>query len=141
MACPPSGITVDIVGINAADNGRSCEAHEACGAVLKADNVVRLQVAQIKVDDKEETAIALYGVSGGVDTCHIGFLRQYLLKYKDKYDARLAQIIEIFTENSESPSDRNKARRNLGYCRATLIEAKYCNSPRKKVRQDETKLQ
>ena len=48
----------------------------------------------------------MYHVSGGVDTCCIGFLRRHLLKYKDEYDGRFALVTEVFDEHSESPSDR-----------------------------------
>ena len=65
MAFHPSGITLDIVGINASDQGRSCEIHKFCGVVLEVDIVIRLRTIQILVNGKEETAIAAYRVSGG----------------------------------------------------------------------------
>lgn len=94
--------------------------------------VIRLRVQQVMVDDKEETAIAVYRVSGGIDTCKVGFTRRHLLKHKDEYDARLAQIIQIFSDESESPTDRAKYHRNKGCARAVLIEAEYRDSPEKK---------
>ena len=47
MACHPSGITVDIVGLEASNNGRSCENHEVCGCVVAPDVVVRFKVVQL----------------------------------------------------------------------------------------------
>lgn len=139
MACHPSGITVDIVGINASNNGRSCEKHNTCGVVLVPDVVVRIRAVQLEKEGKEveETALAVYHVSGGVDACRVGFLRRHLLKYKDEYDGRLAQVIEVFDGKSESPSDREKHYRNKGCCRATLIELEYrddLSSPPKKAK-------
>lgn len=99
--------------------------------------VIRLRVVQVMVDNEEETAIAVYRVSGGVDTCRVGFTRRHLLKYKDEYDARLAQITEIFSEKSESPSDRAKHHRMKGCCRAVLIEAEYRETPQKKRPREE----
>ena len=142
MACHPSGVTVDIVGINASDHGRSCENHEVCGSVLKDDVVVRIRAVQLarKVDeanpDPEVTALAVYHVTGGVDNCRVGFLRRHLLKYKDEYDGRLAQVVDVFSEHSESPSDRAKHHRNCGACRAVLIEAEYRETPKKKAKVD-----
>ena len=59
MATHPSGITVEIVGIESSTNGRSCEEHDICGSILTEDIVVRLRKVQI-VNGKgvEETAIA-----------------------------------------------------------------------------------
>jgi len=135
MACHPSGVCVDIVGINTGDNGRSCEHHKVCGSVLEVDMVVRFQCVQLarKVVDEanpqvETSAIAVHRVSGGIDTCRVGFLRRHLLKYKDEYDGRLAQITEVFSDESPSPSDRAKHHRNKGCARAVLIEAEYRES-------------
>lgn len=134
MACHPSGITVDVVGIAASDQGRSCEVHEACGSVLTADMLVRFRCVQIEVNGKEETALSVVRVSGAVDTCRVGFLRRHLLRYKDEYDGRLAQVIEVFSPESESPTDRAKHSRNVGCCRATLVELEYRESPMKRPR-------
>ena len=134
MACHPSGITVDIVGLEASDHSRSCEKHKVCGSVVKEDCVVRLKVVQLAREvneanpEAEATAIAVYLVSGGVDTCRVGFLRRHLLKYKDEYDARLAQGTEVFSADSDSPSNMAKYHRNKGCAQAVLIEAEYRES-------------
>jgi hypothetical protein len=62
----------------------------------------------------------------------------HLIKHKDEYDGMLAQIIEIFNDQSESPSDRAKHRRNRGCCRAMLINAEYRDTPQKKRRIETT---
>ena len=80
--------------------------------------------------------MAVYHVTGGVDGCRVGFLCRHLLKYNDDYDGRLAQVVEIFGDNSESPSDRAKHHRNQGCCHAAFIEAEYRESPKKKQRVD-----
>ena len=145
MACHPSGVTVDIVGINASDHGRNCEVHKACGSVLELDSVVRFRVVQLDNGGtencaNEETAIAAYHVTGGIDCCRVGFLRRHLLKYKEEYDGRLAQVTDVLGEERESPSDRHKHRRNKGCCRAVLIEAEYRDyeSPVKKHKAQES---
>ena len=75
------------------------EKHKVCGSVLAPDVVARFKVVQLAcavVNEAnpatEATAIAVYHVTGGVDCCRVGFLRRHLIKYKDEYDARLAQI-------------------------------------------------
>ena len=137
MACHPSGVCVDIVGITASDNGRTCKKHKVCSSVVAEDVVVRFRKVQVEKSvhkDKaleEETAIAVYHVMGGVDTCRVGFLRRHLLKYADEYDGHLAQITEVFSDKSESPSNRQKHYRNHGCARAVLIKAEYRESPTK----------
>ena len=141
MACHPSGVTVDIVGILADNHGRSCEKHKVCGCVAAPDVVVRFRAVELEKNPGQEgtvVGIAVYHVTGGVDGCRIGFLRHHLTRYKDEYDGRLAQIVEVFDENSESPSDRAKHHRNRGCCRAVLIEAEYREPPTKKQRTEQT---
>eukprot|EP00977_Amphora_coffeiformis_P007465 scaffold1634_cov137-Amphora_coffeaeformis.AAC.4 len=129
----PTGTTVDIVGTAASDKSCSCINHKCCGEVLKEDVVVRIKAVQIKVDGNEETAMSVVHVTGGVDSCRVGFLRHFMVKHKDEYDGLLCQIIDILDEKSESPSDRAKVHRNKGYCRAVLIDAEFAtDSPRKR---------
>ena len=82
----PTGVVIDIVGINASSNGRSCEEHKVCGSVLKMDSLVRFREVQIIVKDKEETTLAVYWVTDGVDHCCVGFLPRHMVKYKEAYD-------------------------------------------------------
>lgn len=118
----PSGISVEIVGLKASDRGRSCEEHDVCGSVLKIDSVVRFRAEQIDVQGKEETALAVYWVTDGVDRCKVGFLPRHLIKHKCEYDGKTAQIVD-FLETSESPSDRSKSHRNMGIAIAALLES------------------
>ena len=129
MACHPSGVLVEIVGIAASNQGRNCEDHKCCGSLLETDVVVRFRTTQVVVNGKEEQAIAAYHVTGGIDRCRVGFLRKNLLRFKDQYDGGLAQVTEIFDDMSPSPGDREKVHRFRGYCRAVLIDAEYRNSP------------
>jgi hypothetical protein len=118
----PSGITVDIVGLKCSDRGRSCEEHTVCGSALKIDSLVRFRAEQIDVDGKEEIALAVYWITDGVDRCRVGFLPKHLLKHKDDYHLKLAQVVE-FLETSDCPSARAKSHRNHGIARAVLVEA------------------
>ena len=76
---------IDIVGINASSNGRSCEEHKVCGSVLKLDSLVRFREVQI-TRQRGETASAVYWVTDGVDRCCVGFLPRHMVKYKEAYD-------------------------------------------------------
>ena len=74
------------------------------------------------IDGVEETALAVYLVSEGIDRCWVGFLRRFLVKHKKKYDGQLAQITDILGSELESPSDCHKYHRNKGYCHAVLLK-------------------
>lgn len=47
MSHHPSGISVEIVGLNESGRGRSCEQHATCGSVVELDEVLRLWTIQI----------------------------------------------------------------------------------------------
>jgi hypothetical protein len=118
----PTGITVEIVGIEASGNGRSCCQHDVCGSVLDDDVVVRLRKVQIiNSSGKEETAIAAYLVSDGIDQCRVGFLQRHFVPHARSFDGVLAQVTEVYSITSESPIKRKKCRHNMGCCLAALI--------------------
>ena len=43
----PSGVRLNIVGLQADNRGRSCKAHRCCGKMVKLDTVLRLRKVQI----------------------------------------------------------------------------------------------
>jgi hypothetical protein len=92
MAFHPEGLVVDLVGIEEPSRGRNCEVHDCCGLVLELDMVVRFRAIQIAVEGKEESAIAVYWVTDGIDRCLVAFLRRHLVKSKEEYDGKLAQV-------------------------------------------------
>ena len=121
MAQHPWGRTVEILGIESPTNGRSCEEHVVCGSVLQDDVVVRLRKAQVVIDEKEEAAIAAFWVSDGVDRFRVGYLPKFHVKHWKLLEGALAQIIEVYHEDSDSPTKRQKHHRNSGCAVAALI--------------------
>jgi hypothetical protein len=130
----PTGVTVEIVGTDTGDRGRSCEHHEVCGKELQLDSVVRFRRVVIDVDGVEETAIAAYWVTEGVDRCRVGFLPRHLIKHSKQYEGKLGQIIEIHSVDSDSPLKRRKHYANKGCCVAMLIDAVPAPPPAKRAR-------
>ena len=103
----PTGITVEIVGIESSKNGRSCDQHDICGSILDNDVVVRLQKVQIlSSQGREETAIAAYLVLDGIDQCRVGFLQRHLVAHAKSFDGVLAHVTEVYSVTSESPSKK-----------------------------------
>ena len=74
MSHHPWRPTVEVFGNESPTNGHCCEKHTICGAVLTEGCVVRFSKVQVIVNEKEESAIAVFWVSDGVDQCRIGFL-------------------------------------------------------------------
>jgi len=124
-ATHPTGVCVEIVGTLMGDRGRSCEEHAVCGSVLEPDMVVRLRKVQILVEGMEETAIACYWVTDGIDRCRVGFLMRHMVQHADKYDGALAQVTRVFSGNEEecSKTERKLYHHNRGYCHATILSS------------------
>ena len=135
MGLESTGEIVEIVGIKASSNGRSCEEHTICGSILKHDMLLRFRKEQILIAGKEETAVAAYWITDGVERCKVGFLPRYLLKKKDQYDGKIAQVTE-FLEDSTFPHERARSHRGKGICRACLVEM--VKTPPRKRRRLET---
>jgi hypothetical protein len=70
---------------------------------------------------KEESALAVYWISDGIDRCRVGFLPRHLMKQWQKYDGRIAQVVDVY-EGSDSPTKRRKNIRNCGCCEAVFID-------------------
>ena len=105
-------------------SGRSCEEHGVCGYQLELDSVVRFRKVQIVDEDDgvEETAIAAYWVTDGVDRCRVGFLGRHAIVHWKKFDGKLAQIVDIYSKDDESPTKRRKYHRNKGCAQAVIID-------------------
>ena len=126
----PTGVTFNIVGIECGNQGQSCDEHEdACViAVLKEDAVVRICKVQVVVNGKEESALAAYLISDGIDCCQVGFLRRHLLQKSDEYHGRIGQITNM-CGHSDSPTMKKKNKQNWGCCEAVLINSVMCKKP------------
>ena len=129
-ATHPSGIVVKIVGIAKGDHGRLCEEHDVCGTVVKADTLLRLRKEQILVDGQEETAIACYWVTDGIDHCRIGFLKRRVSDtaeekmHHQNHGCALGTIVSalydikkncIATESLAEIGRKRKAQEDAGY--------------------------
>uniref|UniRef100_A0A6U3BKK2 Uncharacterized protein n=1 Tax=Entomoneis paludosa TaxID=265537 RepID=A0A6U3BKK2_9STRA len=122
----PTHETIHILGTQACNNGRSCEWHDICGLLVEEDSLVRLKKVSIPSKGGAlETAIAVYLVSEGLDTCRVGFLGRHCAPNASRYDGRLAQVTEVFSQNDPSPIKRKKFHHNKGFCVAKFIECTF----------------
>jgi hypothetical protein len=71
----------------------------------------------------EETAVAAYWVTDGIDRCRVGFLPRHCVRQATTFDGHLVQVVALLA-NSDSPSQRRFSRHNRGACYATIIDTK-----------------
>ncbi len=74
--------------------------------------VVHLQKVQVLVEGREETAIASYWVTDGIDHCQVGFLMRHMVAHGQRYDGALNQVTKIF---SADDFECNREERSLFY--------------------------
>ena len=60
-------MTVKVIGTVLSLHGRSCYEHHICGSLLSEHAIVHFRKLQILVVDEEESVIATYHVSDGID--------------------------------------------------------------------------
>ena len=89
MSYHPRGDTVKIVGVNSPTNRQSCEEHRICGEVVIEDVVLHLRKVQVQMNQQEQSAIAAFWVSDGIDRCCVGYLPKAYVKNWKQYDGAL----------------------------------------------------
>ena len=90
---------------------------------MKVDVVVRFHRVQVVVKGKEETAIAVYWVTEGIDCCRVGFLPCNLTMHAHRYDGVLAQVVGVYGSETDNESKyvHEKAHKNKGFAEAIII--------------------
>ena len=129
MPYHPHGDTVKIVGVNSPTNGRSCEEHCICGEVVIEDVVLHLRKVQVQMNQQEQSVIAAFWVSDGIDRCRVGYLPKAYVKNWKQYDGALVQVVEVYSGDSDSPMKRQKFHRNHGLAMAVIISSAEPCSP------------
>ena len=69
------------------------------------DVVMQLRKVQLVVNGKEETAVAVYWVTDGIDRCCPGFLSRHMTRHANA-NHNLAQVMDVFTQLSASPTSK-----------------------------------
>ena len=129
MSYHPRGDTVEIVGVNSPTNGGSCEEHRICGEVGIEDVILCLRKVQVQINQQEQSAIAAFWVSDGIDRCCVGYLPKTYVKNWKQYDGALVQVIEVYSADSDSSTKRQKIHRNDGLAMAVIISSAEPCSP------------
>ena len=70
--------------------------------------------------EREETALAVYCVMDGVDSCCVCFVPWNLIKQMDKYNIFLAQVTKVYSTADDSNCRRQKFKKKYGFAKAVL---------------------
>ncbi len=119
----PTGVVVEIIGMNVGDRGHSCEEHSKCSEMMAKVMVVRLWKVQIQVEGWEETAISAYWVMDGVDCRCVGFLFCHMVRQAACYDGAMAQVTRVFSNDPTccDTAEHRSLHKNKGCCHAAII--------------------
>lgn len=122
-------VDLEIVGLEASSNGRSCTIHKACGASVEVGDVLRLVRCTVTVNGTTEEALKCVKVVDSVDTCTVAFVPrvQATLPKVEEHVNKFVQVVEVYA-NSESNYKRSKGATNKGMAAvAFLKEDQYRN--------------
>jgi hypothetical protein len=124
--------TVEVCGLHAGDNGRSCPFHEYCGQQVRAGDKIVFECCKVTKYDAvtqeeyKENAVkaTLLSDDAGIyrKGCTVGFLtKPFLAIYGNATHKRMAEVTELLSE-SDSATDRKRSYRNCGLCRVVVLE-------------------
>ena len=114
----------EILGLRGTTNGRSCEQHACCGAIVRPNDCVWFKAAVVPIDGVDQAGIKAVLILDGTELCTVGFLGKNiaaLKKTSDKFVNNFAQVIELY-DSSENAAKRAKSHNNLGVCSFRLLE-------------------
>ena len=89
----------EILGLRGTTNGRSCEQHACCGAIVRPNDCVRFKAAVVPIDGVDQAGIKGVLILDGTELCTVGFLGKNiaaLKKTSDKFVNKFAQVIELY---------------------------------------------
>ena len=85
--------------------------------------VLHLRRVQVLINQQEQSAIAAFWVSDGIDHCCIGYLPKVYVKNWKQYDGALVQVVEVYSGDSDSPMKHQKFHRNHGLAVGVIISS------------------
>ena len=122
------GSTVEVVGTNESQRGRSCPEHAVCGMALREGRYVCFSKVRFAWrDGKEEDVLEVFLLDKGLRTCKVGYLPKHLAYRADRYDGLCARIAEIYSGDAaycDCVAKRQKYHRNVGCCVAVIVGMK-----------------
>jgi hypothetical protein len=119
---PIGDVDLEIVGLLANNNGRSCSIHGCCGSELVVGDVLRLKETIVTVEGRDEYAVKLVRIDDGVEGCTVAFVPrlQLDLPIVQRNIGHFAVVKELY-QHSKYSFLRSKSHRNLGMAGVVLL--------------------
>ena len=118
---------LEIVGLHANNNGRSCSVHPCCGDFLKVGDLLRLVKCIVSIDGVLQDAVKCVRIVDGADSCTAAFVQRSQVKFvgekitKDQINSFI-QVLELY-DDSESSYKWWKSHYNKGMAVCIFIAA------------------
>jgi hypothetical protein len=115
---------LEIVGLHASTNGRSCSVHSCCGDFLKVGDLLRLQKCVVTTNGELQDAIKCVRIIDGADSCTAAFVPRSMVK-NVKIETKLdtfVQVLELY-DDSENSHKRRKSHQNKGMAGCIFLAA------------------
>lgn len=97
---------LEIVGLHASNNGRSCSVHACCGDFLKVGNWLHFVKCIKTVDSKLQDAIKYVCIVDGTDSCTAAYVPRYMVKTVSEKILNdfnsFVQVLELYDDNESS---------------------------------------
>ena len=113
---------LEIVGLHASNNGRSCSVHSCCGEYVKVGDLLRLVNCVVTMKGELQEAIKCVRIVDGTDSCTTAFVPRSMVKTLN-IDSELGcfvQVLELY-DCSESAHKRKKSHCNKGMAACIFI--------------------
>ena len=115
---------VEVVGLTANNNYRSCANHHCCGQSLVLDspnNGVGMRL-RLRLTPRGELACHVI-CNDGTNGCCVGYTFEKLAENNGvALDGAIVEIFEVLTEQSTDSADRRKYWQNCGYALSHVVE-------------------
>jgi hypothetical protein len=118
------GVVIEIIGMEMGDQGRSSEeCVNSCDVVMANKVVVHLRKVQMMVEGLQETAIAVYWVTGGINCFRVGFLPCHMVRHATHYDGAVVQVTCVFSADPTccGSAECRMFHKNKGCCLMAII--------------------
>ena len=85
-----------ICGLSFGTDGRSCKNHEVCGSLVDIDQYLRMKYVEIKLETGTiQKRIGVYGISGEICGCLVGFLIPCYFECSEFHNAMTSGLVNV----------------------------------------------
>ncbi len=115
-------VYLEISGLKANTNGRSCRIHSVCGETVEVGNVLLLQpTIVLNKQGLNEYAISAKLMIHGIESCSVGYICKEFHYFKQMFENKLCKVVELHY-NSNNAEHRRRSDRNMGIATCVLLD-------------------